>query len=133
MKIKLKMNGVNYLIVKGLVNGKEIPFIIDTGASCSMIDKEWAEKLNLKLNKSNGKTIGYGSSSFDLSIIKKLEIEIDGQVFKVSKAMCSDLSNVNKTLKREGAKPIAGLIGADILMKYKALIDYDKMTMKFTA
>jgi len=61
-----------------------------------------------------------------------LEVELGGKVFKVSKVRCFDLSNVNKALKRDGAKPIAGLIGADILMKYKAVIDYDKMTMKFT-
>jgi len=133
MKIKLKQNKTNYLIAKGIVNGKKVSFIIDTGASSSMIDKKWADKLNLKLSKSNGKAAGYGSASFDLSIIKKLEIELGDKVFKISKAMCTDLSNVNKSLKRDGAKPIVGLIGADILIKYKAIIDYDKMTMKLTA
>lgn len=132
MKVKLKMNEVNYLIVNGLVNGKKVPFFIDSGANHSVIDSKWANKLNLKLNKSDIRIGGYGESTLKTSTIKNLEIEFGGKVFKTSKALCVDMSNANKSLKREGAKPIAGLIGADILLKYKAVIDYDKMTMKFT-
>jgi hypothetical protein len=35
-----------------------------------------------------------------------------------------DLSHVNEALKAHKAKPVHGIIGADILMKGKGIIDY---------
>lgn len=132
MKIKLKKSKVNHLTVKGLVNGKKALFIIDTGASASAIDESWLDKLNLKLSKKTQKAGGVGTSSTKVNLIKKLDIELNGKVFKTQKAACMDFSNVNKSLKKRGAKPFAGIIGADILKQYKGVIDYDKMILKLT-
>ena len=35
-----------------------------------------------------------------------------------------DLSHVNEALTQHKAKPVHGIIGADILMKGKAIVDY---------
>lgn len=126
MKIRLKKSKVNHLTIKGLVNGKKVLFIVDTGASGSVIDENWLEKLSLKRSKGTQKTGGLGTSNVKATVIKKLEIELGGKLFKTRKAMCLDLSHVNKTLKKSGAKPIAGIIGADILKKYKGVIDSTK-------
>jgi len=34
------------------------------------------------------------------------------------------LSHVNEALKQHKAKPVHGIIGADVLMKGKAIVDY---------
>ena len=38
-----------------------------------------------------------------------------------------DLSHINKALEKQEANPVKGIIGADILIKGKAIIDYNKM------
>lgn len=132
MKIKLKKSKVNHLTVKGLVNGKKALFIVDTGAEASVIEESWLDRLNLKLSKKTEEVGGVGTSGTTIHLIKKLEIELKGQVFKTRKAFCLDLSQMNEGLKKMGAKPAAGIIGADILKKYKGVIDYDKMILKLT-
>jgi len=123
MKIKLKKSKANHLTVKGLVNGKKALFIVDTGAEASVIEESWMDKLNLKLSKKTKKIGGVGTSGTKIYLVKKLEIELNGKVFKSQKAMCLDLSHMNEGLKKLGAKPAAGIIGADILKKYKGVID----------
>ena len=37
-----------------------------------------------------------------------------------------DLEHINKALTKQKAKPVNGIIGADILEQGKAIIDYNK-------
>ena len=37
-----------------------------------------------------------------------------------------DLQHINNALEKQNAEPVNGIIGADILIKGKAIIDYDK-------
>ena len=37
-----------------------------------------------------------------------------------------DLQHINNALRKQNAEPVNGIIGADILLKAKAIIDYDK-------
>ncbi len=40
-----------------------------------------------------------------------------------------DLSNVNETYERLGKFKVWGLLGSDFLLKYKAIIDYEKLVL----
>jgi len=133
MKITIEKNETNLITVRGLINGKKVPFLIDTGASASVIDGSWVDKLNLQRSKKIQKTGGgIGTSNAQVNLIEKLEIDIEGRIIETEKAGCMDLSHVNDSLEKHGAEPIAGVIGADILMKYKGVIDYDKMILRLT-
>jgi len=37
-----------------------------------------------------------------------------------------DLSHINKALEKQEASPVKGILGADVLLKGKAIIDYNK-------
>jgi len=43
-----------------------------------------------------------------------------------------DLDNINAMYQRHCSRSINGLLGSDILVKYKALIDYDKSVLSFS-
>ena len=51
--------------------------------------------------------------------------------FPYKKMMLLDLSHVNETYTMMKLKPIDGVIGGDILKRYKAVIDYDKKIITF--
>lgn len=49
-----------------------------------------------------------------------------GKQEKKIKIVLFDLSHVNEALTSHNALPVDGIIGADLLKKGKAIIDYDK-------
>jgi predicted aspartyl protease len=118
------------LTAKGRVNKKSLSFLIDTGASNTIIDSALAATLELNLKGTSERGGGLGTSDMPIKKIQNLEIEIDGKMIAAEKASVMDLSDVNKSLKREGARVIEGIIGADILTQYKAVINYEKRTLK---
>ncbi|HVA98908.1 MAG TPA: clan AA aspartic protease, partial [Bacteroidia bacterium] len=43
-----------------------------------------------------------------------------------------DLSHVNTSYESIGLKPIDGVLGSDLLLKYDAIIDYKKCELRLT-
>ena len=69
---------------------------------------------------------GAGAIDMDTKTSKKNKIKI-GQ-WKNNKVVLVlfNLTHVNTALINHNSKPVDGIIGADILKKSKAIIDYDK-------
>ena len=62
--------------------------------------------------------------------IKKLQI--GDLILKDYQTVLLDLSHVNQSYLQAGLKAIDGIIGNDILMKHKAVIDYHKKELKLS-
>ena len=63
-----------------------------------------------------------------LTVIKKLKI---GElVITDYVTVLLDLSHVNESYEMKNFSAIDGVLGGDILMKYKAVINYSKLEMK---
>ena len=102
-------------------------FVVDTGAGRSVIDKNTAEKLNLlEIEGTGGKAGGLGSSKVNVHQVNLKSLKLDQFVLKNLKVYSIDLSHVNNTLSAAGANPKQGIIGADLLKKFKAKIDYER-------
>ena len=128
-KIKLKKSKVGHYHVEGKVNGKKAEFILDTGASASVLDQARIAYFDLKPKEHNAKASGLGATDFKVqrSINNKM---ILGKLLIGSYALkIIDLSHVNRALRSKGVKQIDGVIGADILNKKKAIIDCGNLTM----
>ncbi|AWA28974.1 acid protease [Flavobacterium magnum] len=123
-KINFRITKTQHLLVKAKINGIAGNFILDTGASNSCVGFEAIELFLLKAKKSKTKAAGAGATGMatQLSLGNQLQLvrwkcdDFDLIIF--------DLSHVNEALTQHGAKPVHGIIGADILMKGKGIIDY---------
>lgn len=125
-KIKLKHTKTNHLEIKASINGIKGRFILDTGASSSCIGFEAIERFKLKVKDSEIKAVGAGASDMLTKISNSNTVKI-GQWKKHRVALILfNLSHVNTGLINHNADPVDGIIGADILKKSKAIIDYDK-------
>lgn len=121
-----------HLIMKIYINRKVANVIIDTGASKTVFDKKRILKYvtDKKFGKHDNLSSGLGTSTMKshFTIIKKMKIgEIEILDYN---SILLDLSHVNKSYHQVGLTQIEGVLGSDILMKYKAVIDYDKKIMK---
>jgi len=125
-KIKLKFTKTNHFEIKASINGVKGQFILDTGASNSCVGFEAIERFNLKVKDSKIKAVGAGASGMLTQISSSNDIKV-GQWKKNSVSLILfNLSHVNNGLINHNADPVDGIIGADILKKGKAIIDYEK-------
>lgn len=114
------------LLVKVRVNGGEpVDFLFDTGANQTLIDRRLAAENLLRqqsgMQMSGAAGLLYGQASE----IPKLEL---GELLVPNvQAVIVDLSAHSRQL----GKPIAGVIGANVINRFAVSIDYGKSTITF--
>jgi len=124
-RIKLKLTKTNHFEVKATINGIKGRFILDTGASSSCVGFKALEIFNLVAKDSEIKAAGAGALNMDTKISKKNTIKIGQWKNKKTALVLFNLTHINTALKAHNTAPVDGIIGADILKKGKAVIDYD--------
>ena len=128
-KKKLKLTKTSHFKTTAKINGVKGNFIVDTGASNTCIDINLIEKFNLTSEESETKAAGAGATDMDTQVSKKNSLKIGKWKSKKNSLVIFDLSHVNEALTNHGSKPVHGIIGADILQKGKAIIDYKTKTL----
>ena len=123
-KIQFKVSKTQHLLIKAMINGVKGNFILDTGASSSCVGYESVEKFNLNAKDSKTKASGAGANSMDTQFSKNNKLQVGNWKEKEFNLVIFNLSHVNFALTQHKAKPVDGIIGADILLKGKAIIDY---------
>ncbi|NTE00522.1 hypothetical protein G6M26_23525 [Agrobacterium tumefaciens] len=128
--INLQDDGFHLLVEIIVFN--EIHFaVLDTGASRSVFDKAIIEKhLSETLQVSeeiNAATLFTTTTTIQATIP---EVKIGSLKIKNYETVAFDLQSVSETYQQFGHPPIVGIIGGDILMRYKAAIHYSKLLMR---
>jgi hypothetical protein len=125
-RIKLNRINTNHYEVKAKINDIEGSFILDTGASTSCVGFEAIETFNLIAKASKIKAAGAGAINMDTQVSKRNKVTIGKWSKQRIALVLFNLDHVNTALTQHDAQPVHGIIGADILRKGKAVIDYDK-------
>ena len=125
-KIKLKLTKTNHFEIKATVNGVKGNFILDTGASSSCVGFEAIETFKLEVKDSKILAAGAGAIDMETKMSKKNSVKIGKWNTNTVVLVLFNLVHVNTALVNHNSKPVDGIIGADILKKGKAVIDYEK-------
>ncbi|WP_299884975.1 retropepsin-like aspartic protease [uncultured Lacinutrix sp.] len=125
-KIKLKLTKTNHFEIKANINGVKGLFILDTGASSSCVGLDDAKLFNLNVKDSDIKAAGAGATNMATQTASNNTIKIGKWKKNRTTLVLFDLIHVNTALTMHNAQPVNGIIGADILKKGKAIIDYNK-------
>ncbi|MFS4493283.1 TIGR02281 family clan AA aspartic protease [Maribacter sp. 2308TA10-17] len=125
-KVPLVLTATNHFEIVAKINGITGRFILDTGASNTCIGFDKLEFFNLTSKESKIKAAGAGATNMETLISTKNQIEIGNWKKNKLKIVLFDLVHVNEALTAHQALPVDGIIGADVLKKAKAIIDYNK-------
>jgi len=122
---KLQKTLSNHFVINAKINDVKGRFIVDTGASNSCVGLKEIDLFKLNLKETDKKAAGAGSTNIKTQISSQNTLKI--KRFKVSylTLVVIDLSHINTALLDHKTEPISGIIGADILKKYKGIIDYN--------
>ena len=101
-------------------------FILDTGASSSCVGFEGIETFKLKAEISEIKAAGAGAIDMETKMSEKNKVKIGKWKNNKVALVLFNLTHVNTALTNHNSKSVDGIIGADILKKGKAVIDYEK-------
>jgi len=131
-----------HLFVKGKLGDHSLRLLIDTGASKTVLDKKFlAENFpDLKLEQNELPATGAGTNTIQTEIAEISDFFLgDGKKKNSSSPLRNfpvavlDLSHVNETYSKIGQESIQGVIGSDLLIHFKAVINLKKQRMKLTA
>lgn len=124
--IPLSLTKTDHFEVTASINGVSGRFIVDTGASSTCVSSDFMEHFKLTPESSEVKAAGAGATHMEARIAKKNRVTIHQWKNKKITIVLFNLSHVNHALTENEVLPVHGIIGADILKKGKAIIDYNK-------
>jgi hypothetical protein len=123
-KIPFKVSKTQHLLIKATINGVKGNFILDTGASNSCIGFENISYFNVHAKASKTTASGAGAVGMETHLSKNNKLKLSRWETTTFNLVIFDMSHVNEALKQYKTKPVHGIIGADILLGGKAIIDY---------
>jgi hypothetical protein len=120
-------------LVDVTIYGRAFTLVLDTGASKTAFDYSMLLQAgdNSSIKSSDRLSTGLGTNNMESStaLINDMcigELQVPG--FEVA---VLDLSSINIAYRQLNHPEVLGVLGGDILMKYKAVIDYGKKTIRF--
>ena len=125
-KIKLHLISSDHYKIVAKINNTKGWFILDTGASTTFVAQTAIEKFKLDIEPQKIKAYGAGPEEIQTKISKNNKLRIGQWVFEICNIACIDLNPINRAFKSADLAEVDGIIGADVLKKGKAVIDYDK-------
>ncbi len=119
-------------LVEVILFGKTFIVVLDTGASKTAFDQAMLAQVSetTSILESDRLSTGLGTNTMQsfTAIISGMQIgDITVADFEVA---VLDLSSINIAYGQMGHPQVLGVLGGDILMQYKAVIDYGKQVMK---
>jgi predicted aspartyl protease len=131
--IDLHQDGFHPL-VEISVFGKLFLVVLDTGASKTAFDHALLIQANsgTDIIVSDHLSTGLGTNSMASSTAIIHNLYIGSLLVTEFEIAVLDLSTINNAYRQLGHPEVLGVLGGDILMKYKAVIDYGKQTLILT-
>ena len=121
--VKLVFLKTKHYLIEAKVNGVNGRFVLDSGASNSCICISLENKFKLISKESKEKASSANSEMTYTKVSKRNVIQIGKWEDKIN-LITFDMNHINNLLSEEKVNPIDGIIGADILKKSKAILDY---------
>ena len=121
--VKLIFLVTKHYLIEAKVNGIDGTFILDTGASNSCICTSLEDKFKVISKESKEKASSANSDMTNTKISKSNIIQIGKWEDKIN-LISFDMNHINNALSQKKVPPIDGILGADVLKKSKAILDY---------
>ena len=117
--VEIKVNGTFYILV------------LDTGASKTAFDHNLSEQSGAAITASERLSTGLGVTNMSSSTAVIRHIQIGDLHISAFEVAVLDLSTINVAYRQLNHPEVLGVLGGDILVKYKAVIDYGQQSLYF--
>ncbi len=131
--IELEQDNYHILIEGNFEDETPSYWVIDTGASKTVLDSNLKQfYANVESdNEEDYQSAGINQGMLDTTVGKIHFLRFGKFKIVNQKVALIDLNHVNEIYEKYTSFKIAGLLGGDILMEYKCMIDYSRKIIKF--
>ncbi len=129
LRIPLEATGVGHFQAPGEISGHPVTILVDTGASSTVIDLEWARQRGFALEATGNHGGGAGTGALAIHRVPGAALSIAGVAITTPEPLALDLGNVAKALAAKGVKAPHAVLGADVMRSRRAIIDYGTATL----
>lgn len=129
--VAIEADGV-HLILDAKINQRTCRLLIDTGASRTVFDQNRIGAFvdHLELQENEQLSTGLGTNAMKSHIVTLESLEIGALFLQNYTSVIIDMVHINQSFETYGLQAIDGVIGGDILLDYKAEIDYRKKELR---
>ena len=131
--IELERDNYQLLVEGFFEDDTSACWIIDTGASKTVLDvnlMSYYEPMESD-DMDDYQSAGINQGMLETSIGQLIYLRFNDLVISRQKVALIDLNHVNNIYEKYTSFRIAGLLGGDILMYYKCVIDYHRKVIQF--
>ena len=132
-KISIEGEGF-HLMIKANINGKKANILIDTGASRTVFDSEQIKNFipedHDEFEDNEKLSTGLGTDSLASQATTIDELQFGDLIIKNYIAVVLDMKHINQSYSKLNFPAIDGVLGGDLLSKYKAVIYYKEKILK---
>ncbi len=123
-----------HLMINIKIGRKKARLLIDTGASKTVFDSTKLKQIlgpkDTEFEASEHLSTGLGTSNMESHSTTLKKIKIGDLILQNQEVVVLDLSNVNESYNMIGIKTIDGVLGSDLLQKYRAVIYFHSKKLK---
>ena len=130
--IPMNERPTGHLYINAAINRIPATLFLDTGGTITILDKERTGRFESRTSLSTLIIAGIGA---DRPVVRRFVIEefsLAGFHLENFRIHLLSLSYINDSFRRMGLEEIDGVIGADILHRYRAIIDYGNLVLHLT-
>mgnify|MGYP000492041886 CR=1 FL=1 len=124
ISLPFQLLDTQHIIVPLKINGHHTHFIIDTGAGESCLHSAFAQKIDLPISMSDVQAVGFANEKAIRSNTRLSHLQIGSWTTIDVPFSVLDFSHISDAINQFLEYPLAGILGADILIEQKAAIDY---------
>ncbi len=122
-----------HLMIEGRINGKRANFVVDTGASRTVFDQQTILQFIEEPEFQNNERLSTGLGTNDMpSMVLEIEqLSFGEAIVKNYPAIAIDLTHIHNSYQQLGLPDIHGVLGSDLLVHFRAVINYKTRKIKF--
>lgn len=120
-----------HVLIDVTVNDSPFILVLDTGASKTAFDRQMLSNAGEKIEiiSSDRVSTGLGTNSMTSATAILNDFHIGDLKLDAFEVAVLDLSAINIAYRQMNHPEVLGVLGGDILMKYKAVIDYGNSSL----
>ncbi len=124
--LQLERTLTDHFAILGVLNGVRGRFILDTGASNTCVSMDRAEQFGMQSELSEVKAAGAGAVDMETHVSAGNHLQLGAWECSDLQVVLFDMRHVNQALGSQEEAEVDGILGADLLHRGRAVIDYHK-------
>src|SRR5215471_16669226 len=128
-RVALTRNGAGHFVTGGMLGGRAVCVLVDTGACATVVGLPLARELGFGLISEGHTGGGAGGTKLETFKLEDASLALDHVVPHPKALYAMDLIHVNAALALKGAQPVDVILGVDVFERQAAVIDYGSSSL----